>query len=251
MIIDRPHSEDIPALRRLWQQAFGDSDAFLDGFFCTGFATERSRCVKLGGKLAAALYWFDCQWQEKKLAYLYAVATDEHFRGQGLCRGLMEDTHRHLQSLGCAGAVLVPGNKGLFALYEKLGYAPFCPMQTCTIAPGDNPADIRPVRVDDYKLLRRQMLPANSVVQEKEALDFAGTFCEFYTGESMLMCLSREDDTLYFQEYLGDPAHLGSIIKVLGAEKGIAPLPGGSPAAMYHSLTPNKEMPAYFGIPLN
>lgn len=251
MIIDRPHMADIPALWQLWQQAFGDTDAFLEGFFRTGFSPVRCRCIKQGGQLAAALYWFDCGWQGKKIAYLYAVATEQAFQRKGLCRALMDDTHRHLKGLGYAGAALVPGNKGLFALYEKLGYAPFCPMQTCTIAPGDNPADIRPVSADTYRLLRQQMLPANSVAQEKEALDFAATFCEFYAGESMLMCLSREDDTLYFQEYLGDPALLGGIVKMLGTQKGIVYLPGGNPIAMYHSLTPNKELPAYFGIPLN
>lgn len=251
MIINAPHTTDIPALGQLWQQAFGDTDAFLDSFFQTGFSPARSRCIKQNGQLAAALYWFDCQWEGKKLAYLYAVATEQAFQGKGLCRALTEDTHRHLNDLGYAGAVLVPGNKGLFSLYEKLGYTPFCPMQTVTVTAMDKPADLRPISADTYRLLREHLLPASSVAQEKEALAFAATFCEFYSGENMLMCLSREDDTLYFQEYLGNPKYLGNIIKTLRAKKGIVPLPGGSPVAMYHSLTPNKETPAYFGIALN
>lgn len=251
MIIDRPHAADISALRQLWQQAFGDTDAFLDGFFQTGFSPNRCRCIKQDGQLAAALYWFDCRWEGKKLAYLYAVATNEYFRGQGLCRALMEDTHRHLKMLGYAGAVLVPGNKGLFALYKKLGYTPFCRMQTITIAAGEQPADIHPVSEDTYNLLRQQMLPASSVIQEQQTLDFAATFCQFYRGETALMCLSREDNTLYFQEYLGDSNLLPGIVKALGGQKGVVCLPGGSPIAMYHSLTHDKEMPAYLGIPLN
>ena len=33
MKIDHPDMTRIPALRQLWQEAFGDSDAFLDRFF--------------------------------------------------------------------------------------------------------------------------------------------------------------------------------------------------------------------------
>ena len=113
MIIDKPTSKEIPALRQLWKQAFGDTDAFLDSFFAHGFAFDRCRCVRIDGVLVAALYWFDCRWQGKKVAYLYAVATDMAFRGKRLCRMLMEDTHSHLQEAGYAGAALVPGSREL------------------------------------------------------------------------------------------------------------------------------------------
>ena len=251
MIIDNPHKADIPALRQLWKQAFGDTDSFLDGFFETGFSPERCRCITVRGQLAAALYWFDCQWQGKKIAYLYAVATDENFRGKGLCRALMEDNHRHLKALGYAGAALVPGNKGLFALYEKLGYTPFCPMQTVTAVAESTPANIQPVNADVYQKLRKNYLPIESVIQGNEALVFAATFCDLFAGENMLMCLSREKDTLYFQEYLGNPALLGGVINALNGKKALVRLPGGQPYAMYYSLDDSRHLPAYFGIPLN
>lgn len=252
MIIDKPQAADIPALRRLWKQAFGDTDGFLDGFFRAGFAIERCRFASLDGQLAAALYWFDCHWEGKKLAYLYAVATDESYRGKGLCRGLMEDTHRHLKGLGYAGAVLVPGSDGLFALYEKMGYRPFCPMETVTVKAGDTPVCIRPVSADAFEQLRRSRVPAGSVLQEDETVAFAATFCDFCTGEDTLMCFSHEGGTLYVQEYLGDAALLGGIIKALHAEKAVVRLPGGStPTAMYHALDGTDELPTYFGIALN
>ena len=81
MIIDYPAENAIPQLRGLWKEAFGDEDAFLDAFFATGFSPDRCRCVTVDGQLAAALYWFDCSWEEKPLAYLYAVATGKAYRG--------------------------------------------------------------------------------------------------------------------------------------------------------------------------
>ena len=49
---------DLPALRALWQQAFHDSDSFLDRFFHTAFSPARSRLAAVDGVIAAALYWF-------------------------------------------------------------------------------------------------------------------------------------------------------------------------------------------------
>ena len=80
MIIKSPEQKDIPQLRQLWRQAFGDTDAFLDIFFSTAFSPERCRCVLADGAVAA-LYWFSCQSDGQPLAYLYAVATSQKFRG--------------------------------------------------------------------------------------------------------------------------------------------------------------------------
>ena len=95
--------KDIPCLRQLWQQAFGDSDAFLDKFFQVGFSFDRCQCIRHGADIAAALYWFDCTWNSKKVAYIYAVATDKAHRGKGLCRRLLEDTHAHLRAMKTSG----------------------------------------------------------------------------------------------------------------------------------------------------
>ena len=86
MTIDAPNVEQTAWLRRLWKEAFGDSDAFLDRFFTIAYSPDRCRCVTADGRVTAALYWFDCDCQGEKLAYLYAVATAQDCRGRGLCR---------------------------------------------------------------------------------------------------------------------------------------------------------------------
>ena len=120
MTIKHPTPADIPQLRQLWQQAFGDEDNFLDLFFDTAFSPERSMCLFAGDTCAAALYWFDCSYPHGKLAYIYAVATHPNHREQGLCRQLMAQTHQLLTRRGYAGTVLVPGEPGLFAMYAKM-----------------------------------------------------------------------------------------------------------------------------------
>ena len=249
MTIKQPAPRDIPALRQLWKEAFGDSDAFLDGFFRTGFDSARCRCT---GDLTAALYWFDCTWNGKKLAYVYAVATAEAYRGRGLCRMLMEDTHRHLQRLGYAGAVLVPGDAGLFRLYEKLGYRPFCPRRLVTVAAAETPTGFCPMTPEKYAAARKQLLPADAVWQEGATLAYLETFAGFYGGDGFAFCGSVEDKTLYFQEFIGDVEKATGIVAVFNCDSGVIPVFGGdAPYAMYRSLDGDSTLPQYFCIPLD
>lgn len=249
MHIKQPTAADIPHLRQLWKEAFGDTDAFLDGFFRTGFDATRCRCTE---DISAALYWFDCQWQDKKLAYLYAVATAKAHQGQGLCRRLMEDTHRHLLNLGYAGAILVPGNEGLFRLYEKLGYRPCCPRQVETVDGSTLPVSVTLITAADYAAARKKSLPAHSVWQDAVALDFLGTFAQFYAGDGFVFCGAVEDNILYFQEFIGDMEQTPGIIREFNCLCGELPVFGsGAPYAMYRSLDGDASLPTYFGIPLN
>lgn len=242
---------NIDGLCRLWKQAFGDTDDFLEDFFCVAFSEDRCATLEKDGNLAAMLYWFDCTWEDRKIAYIYAVATDEAYRNQGLCRALMEDTHKKLQSLGYAGAVLVPGSRALFKLYEKLGYEPFCSMLTITLDAGEEAVDLATLSHDEYSKRRLPLLPQGSVVQDNLTFDFLATFCDFYTAENCLFCGGMEEDTFYFQEVLGDPEHVPAILHALGAEKGVLRIPGDTPFAMYHVLDNTQEMPSHFDIPLN
>ena len=51
MNIKSPKNADIPALRSLWKEAFGDTDDFLDVFFSAAFADERAMCVTDKGEI--------------------------------------------------------------------------------------------------------------------------------------------------------------------------------------------------------
>ena len=92
--IGEPLPSQQKELRLLWKEAFGDDDTFLDTFEATAFSSSRCRCATINSRVVAALYWFDCSMNEKKIAYIYAVATSIKFRGQGICHALIEDTHQ-------------------------------------------------------------------------------------------------------------------------------------------------------------
>lgn len=252
MIIDSPKASHICTLRRLWKQAFGDEDAFLDKFFTLGFSPERCRCVLDEDRPVSVLYWFDVTWESKKLAYLYAVATDKACQGQGLCRSLMDDTHAHLQKAGYSGAVLVPGSQSLFSFYGRMDYLPFSPVRRFSCEAGDTPVHMKKIGPAQYASLRQRYLPQGSILQEGELLTFLASFTDFYAGEACLLCGSAEKGVFHAQEFLGDPRSAPGILSALGLERGNFRAPGaGQPLAMFYPLSPDKNLPVYFGIPLD
>ena len=244
MTIKQPDTKDLPALRRLWQQAFGDTAEFLNSFFSTGFSPSRCRCLTKDGILAAALYWFDCDMGDKKLAYLYAVATDDDFQRQGLCAALMEDTHRHLASLGYDGAVLVPGTEALRCYYRRFGYEDFGGIRKQTVPVKALTATLCSIDKQEFARLRKQHLPQGGIVQEGVTLDFFATFAKFFAGEDFVLAVTQDR-----AELLGNAPALPTAAP---DEKAILlRTPGKAPFAMFLPLTDNKERPAYFGIALD
>lgn len=249
MIIDKPAST--APLRQLWKQAFGDTDAYLDSFFAFGYAPDRCRQISIDGKVVAALYWFDCAFYGKKLAYLYAIATDEAYRNRGLCRRLMEDTHRHLKNSGYAGALLVPANPGLFDFYKKMGYRTCCSVNEFTCK-ADGAASLKFIKMDDYFHRRKSHLPAGSVEPESSMLTFLNERYFYYMGEDYLLSATSEGDTLVVAEFLGDPAFAPGIVAALGKKQGRFRTPGNDkPFAMYCSIDRTLEKPAYFPFALD
>ena len=239
----------IPALRHLWKEAFGDKDAFLDAFFCTAFHMDHCRTATINDELAAVLYWFDCSINGQKLAYIYAVATAEKYRGNGLCHILLADTHRHLKELGYTGTLLVPGNESLIHLYEGSEYEVCTKINTISCSAENKELSIRKIDKNEYASLRRQFLPKNGVFQEKENLDFLDTQASFYTGENFLLCATIENENLYGIELLGDTSLSSGILYALGCKDGTFRTPGKEiPFAMYHALSEDGIAPGYFGF---
>lgn len=247
MNIDYPDQNQMGDLRDLWQEAFGDDDAFLDHFYTYGFAPDRCRCLCVDGHVAAALYWFDCALDGRPLAYLYGVATAKAFRGKGLCRALAENTHAHLKYLGYTGAVLVPGEEKLFRMYEKMGYevCGFVSEFSCDAA--QEAVALRPVDGAEYCRARREYLPQGGVTQEGDSIQFLQTMADFYAGEDFLVSVSREGE-FFAPELLGNTQAAPGILAALGKNRGRFRSPGmGRPFAMYHSLS-DAPAPGYFGL---
>ena len=252
MNIESPGPERIPALRALWKAAFGDPDSFLDSFFSLAFSPDRCRCVTEEHRVLAALYWFETTCENRKLAYLYAVATDPACRNQGLCRLLMENTRAQLRTLGFDGILLVPENEALARMYERMGFTPGPRIREFSCDAGPRAIPLRHVDAANYTALRRGLLPPMGVRQEGAALALLASQTVLLAGEGWIAAVSHEDGALRCHELLGDPGAAPGLLRALGFPRGTFRTPGGDrPFAWFLPLTPGTPCPGYFGLPLD
>ena len=250
MKISNPDATHIPQLRALWQEAFGDSEEFLDLFFDTAFCTERSLCISESAEILAALYWFDCTLNNEKIAYIYAVATSKQHRSKGLCRKLMEHTHSTLSQKGYKAAVLVPANKGLFDMYEKMEYKTCSYVSESEVTASCDKTKLTAITKAEFAALRKTYLPQNAVIQEGENLDFLGSYAEFYKGDDFVFVSAKDGQKLIISELLGNTDKADRIVKSLGCNSGFFRTPGGSrPFAMWYNFSTDiSYAPEYFGL---
>ncbi len=248
MKIDYPVEAQIPQLRQLWKEAFGDSDGFLDLFFEDVFSSDRCRCVTLQDRVVAALYWLDCRCGNQPVAYLYAVATGKKHRGQGLCRELIADTHRLLRELGYAGTLLVPGEESLVEMYGSMGYGPCSTLREFSAEAGTERAELRERTAEEFAAVRPALLPLNAVLQEGENLLFLSKLAKFYQGADFLLCAVDQGEELLGLELLGNADAAPAILAALGKSAGIFRTPGtGREFAMYHPMKTG-VLPGYFAF---
>lgn len=242
-------TKTLSGLKYLWKEAFEDTDEAIDLFFRTGFSEDRCAFTCEEGQVVCALYWFDCLWKGKKLAYIYALATRKSHRGKGLAGALLTDTHRLLKQKGYHGVILKPA-EGLFPFYQRLGYALSAYISRFSAESGSTPAELKELSADDYAARRRHFLPEDSVLQEGAALEFLHTYARFYEGPDCLVASGRNTPVIF--EYLGDTAAASGVLRCLGIPHGGMLTPGRDvPFAMYHPLVFEGEQgPGYLGISL-
>ena len=249
MKTDHPTLHYRAQMRKLWQDAFGDTDIFLDSFFQTAYIPDHCLAIFAEDAIASILYWIDCEIQDQKLAYIYAVVTDPVHRGKGLCRKLMEDTHALLKARGYAGSVLVPQKESLRKMYEGMGYQNTGGLSVFSCDAGSDPVSLQTIGPQEFAALRRRYLPENAVVQEGRGLSFLAQQLQFYAGDDFLLAAYAEDGTLHGMELLGRRDAAPGILAGLGISSGTFRLPGTEKLfAMYCPLSENTVCPDYFGF---
>lgn len=249
MKIDFPVPSQYPQLMALWQEAFGDSEEFVDGFFCTGFSPARCRCITENGNVIAALYWFDVRYEKQHFAYIYAVAVKKTHRGKGIGTALMEDAHNHLCLRGYDGVLLMPQNDALREMYGKMGYETCTWMDDFSCEAGGEPVQLRRIGRDEYAALRREFLPEGGALQEEENIAYLEMMAFFYAGDDFLLAAHKSGKHLYCPELLGNREAGPGIVAALGCTNGHFRSPGNTqPGTMLRKLVENVNPPKYLGL---
>ncbi|MBO5875614.1 MAG: GNAT family N-acetyltransferase [Alistipes sp.] len=109
-------------VRRLWIEAFGDSEEFVEQFLASCYDPESLFAHREQGRVVSMVHLLPFRSAEgDALYYIYGVATDPEWRGRGFATELMLRALRRAESEGRA-VVLIPSGEDVKPLYESLGF---------------------------------------------------------------------------------------------------------------------------------
>lgn len=113
--------------RRLWQQCFADSDAFVDLYFSRRYSDAIHRAVYEDGQLVSALqavpYPVRFWGVEVKAAYVSGACTAPAHRNRGHMSHLLRSSLLRMYDEGTDLSLLIPAEPWLFGYYARFGYA--------------------------------------------------------------------------------------------------------------------------------
>lgn len=108
--------------RELWQRVFGDSREFIDMFLTDVFRAENLFCREEQGRVVSMAFVVELQTKYGPTGYLYAVATDAEWRGQGLAQTVVCEAIDEMRRRGYAAAMLIPSHPKLKEFYRRFGF---------------------------------------------------------------------------------------------------------------------------------
>ena len=248
---------DVPAMKRLWRDCFGDGEELTAPFFehlCgmgTGFAAVRDdKLIGMAFVLFAELRSADLK-RKDKISYIYAVAVEKTHRCHGIGEALTRECVRYSRERGAESVCTLPASEKLYEWYEAVGNMHF--VSCCeyeNTAASDEPAEIIELEADEYGWRRDDLLTGVPYVHFLYSfLQFWEALCRvcggglFACGDG-IACGYVEDGVLYIKEAINDPPEfIPALCRKLGAAKAVVrrpsddaepfvcsdnPLPGGT-----------------------
>lgn len=166
-------TSDHPQLKALWAEAFGDTQAAIGAYFSLRHADENMLVDERDGRIAGMLSMLPVLLEAGNgrlypARYIYAVATSEAFRRQGVSTALLAAAHTLMKNRGIAASVLAPADGALFSFYEKRGYQTAFYVDRITVTAGALPPLPQegrhgPCPVADYTRLRNLAFQGGSL----------------------------------------------------------------------------------------
>ena len=203
--------------RALFDVAFpGEDAAWCDALFAYAMP-DCLRVIAEGEKPLAMLFAlpYDIQLPDgsKQAArYLYAVATDPAYRGQGLATKL-------LRAVAAEGLpfFLRPMSPSLFDFYRKAGLSPVSPMREIAGESTAAAIALTHLSVAEYLVRRNAFLRPPYAVPTAEFLSLGFRFGGAVAGDGFVTYYEKNGGEVRFKEWLGSPDFAPAVAAALGA----------------------------------
>ena len=126
MSIRLAQAADLKPLKALWMEAFQEDAEATDFYFAHRNRYDNLLIEEDQGQLRGMLSMLPIQLVQAGTAlparYLFAIATGQQHRGQGISTRLMAVAEQRARAEGAAATLLVPATPSLFDFYGKRGY---------------------------------------------------------------------------------------------------------------------------------
>ncbi len=119
---------DKKGLYALWHEVFSDPEEIIDDYYNTVIKAENTVMAETDGKIVSALYLIETEIVHKgkayKAYYVYAAATDENYRRQGIMKNLLDYSTSLAKSRNIDYLFLHPerNREDLYNYYSKAGF---------------------------------------------------------------------------------------------------------------------------------
>ncbi len=199
----------------LWQSCFGDDGETIDMFFKNSFSYENAVICTDKAEVVSQLFLLPEKLslgeKEYFAYYIYAAATAESYRKQGIMGSLLEFTSALAADRKADYLFLVPATEKLFDYYEKFGfYKALYAEKTVFKLAGGKLLDIKSAEPSDIKkaaLKREKLLKGvNRVVWRENEIklfsDFLGDDGKIVFGDDFYVSYSPAENGVFVTELL-------------------------------------------------
>jgi len=232
---------DIPELKALWAEVFGDPAEFIDGFFSLLPGAGYGVVCRAEGRIAAMAYVLDgiC-FHGGRCAYIYAVGTRDDMRSRGFGAGVVRKCASLAREGGCGIVCTSPADAGLYLWYDGVfGAKAAVYTDERPVTRGDcgrMPAPGRPLSAGEYNSLREKLLSGTPHAEFSDGyMELENMLCRVYggglypVGKGAAVCYP-EGGVLKIRELLcaGEraPDCVGALLDAFGLEKALVRFPG-------------------------
>ena len=161
---------DVPMMKRLWIEVFGDEPQLVDRFFELLPSMGTALCAFSGDEFLGSVYLLQSEiWENgrfsKKLAYMYALAVEPGARGFGVGGKLVRVARRFCWENDLGVLCMLPAEASLYGWYARI--AGFFPASFCEyeeIAAGEEIDGITELCADEYGFRRGELLKDQNYV---------------------------------------------------------------------------------------
>ena len=199
----------------LWQSCFGDDGETIEKFFKNSFSYENAVICTDKAEVVSQLFLLPEKLslgeKEYFAYYIYAAATAESYRKQGIMGSLLKFTSALAADRKADYLFLVPATEKLFDYYEKFGfYKALYAEKTVFKLAGGEPLDIKSTEPSDIKkaaLKREKLLKGvNRVVWRENEIklfsDFLGDDGKIVFGDDFYVSYSPAENGVFVTELL-------------------------------------------------